>query len=413
MKSSFLKTGDIDHMVKLNGAPHRMILITCVSLAGLVTPDSGRCGAGRYERPVVTVDNTGNAFSLEGRGWTRKTEAPGFHGCDYYEHRGGDRSSRAVWRILPPRPGRYNVYARWVMTETSVRASNAPFVVKADYGETVVRVDMTTWQSPAEYPAGTVQSPWNLLGTFPFSREGAVTLTAGADGPVVADAVRFEYMEPLDAPPVVKGELIAACDFDELTEWSIEGPEGEAGIVDGALRITSTSDRFGVHAWYRPDLPDSVVVEYDMTFHGKAGFALVFFCARGAAEQDILTEMPERGGRFAQYVRNDDFLAYHLSVHRHGATSWVNGANLNKNPGKRLVQRNAVDPCPPAEGTQTYRIRLVKLGNRIEFFVDERPVLFWFDDAGEGCYDGGKFGFRQIYRSAITYDNFRVYRAVR
>ncbi len=299
------------------------------------------------------------------------------------------------------------------MDESDKRTSNASFTISNGAAASTVTVDMTSWQSPAEYPAGTVRSPWNLLGSADFESGALVTLSACADGPVVADAVRFEFMEQKDAPPVIPGELIYHETFNDLTEWTIEGGEGSACIGNGALHVLSTSDRFGVHAWFGPDLPDSIVVDYDMTVHGKAGFALVFFAAHGTGGADILTEMPLRDGRFSQYVENEDFRAYHLSVHRYGTTSWVNGANLNRNPGKQLVQRNPVDPCPPTEGDTTWRMRLIKMGPRIELHVDGRRILFWIDDGPGGWYGGGKFGFRQIYRSDISYDNFRVYRAVR
>ena len=68
-----------------------------------------------------------------------------------------------------------------------------------------------------------------------------------------------------------------------------------------------------------------------------------------------------------------------------------------------------MDPCPPVEGDETYHIALIKAGPRIQLFVDGRPVLFYIDDSAQH-YAGGKFGFRQIYKSTISYDNLRVYR---
>ena len=145
----------------------------------------------------------------------------------------------ASWTAQLPEPGRYNVYARWEMSEPENRTTNAPFTVRACGGDSTVRVDMSQWQSVAEFPACIVQSPWNLL-----------------------------------------------------------------------------------------------------------------------------------------------------------------------------VQRNAVDPCQPEDGSQTYHITLLKMGSRIQLFVDDESVLFYIDDSGDP-HGTGKFGFRQIYRSTISYDNLRIHHATR
>lgn len=42
--------------------------------------------------------------------------------------------------------------------------------------------------------------------------------------------------------------------------------------------------------------------------------------------------------------------------------------------------------------------------------MDDRPVLYCINEEGEP-YGGGKFGFRQLYLSTISYDNLRVYEA--
>ena len=356
------------------------------------------------ERPIIIVDNADAGFSKTGE-WNASTRDPGFYGDGYLWHANGGGEAKATWQAAIAQPGRYNVYARWVASKPDDRASNAPYTVKHLDGETTVRVNLKQMQSAAD------QSPWNLLGTFPFREQAQVVLSNDSDNSVVADAVKLEYMEPLGAGAPERGKLLLQDDCDAMENWFIEARENGSGeIADGALRVTSTSQGKGMHAWFRPDLPDNVRIEYDMTVHGPKGFALVFFCAKGTKGQDIITGLPARDGTFSQYVRNDDLRCYHLSVHRMGTGSWVDGANLNRNPAKALVQRNAVDPCPPAEGDQTYHMTLIKTGPRIQLLVDDKPVLLYIDD-GEEAYDGGKLGFRQIYESSISYDNLRVYEA--
>jgi len=361
-------------------------------------------------RPLITIDNEDETFSTVGEGWNPSTRDPGFYGNGYLWHARGDGEAKAIWRADLATPGRYNVYARWVMSKPADRARNAPFTVKTAEGEATVRVDMAQRQSAAEFPAGRVQSAWNLLGTFPLEKEAEIVLSNDADNSVVADAIRIEYMEPLDAPIPTRGQVLFRDDFETIENWFIEGDEGRAEIADGSLRVVSTSHKKGIHAWFRPDLPGDVWIEYDMTVHSPKGFALVFFSTHTSKNQDILTDLPPRDGSFGQYVNNPQILGYHLSVHRYGTESWVQGANLNKNPGKTLIQRNAVDPCPPSEDDRTHHLTLVKTGRRIQFFADDRPVLFYIDDDPKP-YDGGKFGFRQIYLSTISYDSLRIYQA--
>ena len=363
------------------------------------------------ERPVVVVDDDDEGFSATGGGWNPSTRDPGYYGNGYLWHAKGDGEARATWAAALPRPGRYNVYARWVMSKPTDRATNAPFTMRSREGDVTVRVNMAEIQSAAEYPAGRPQSPWNFIGTSPFDREGQVVLTNDADNSVVADAVRFEFMEPLDAPQPKRGKLLFEDTCETMESWFVEG-EGRADVVDGALRVVSTSNELGCHAWFRPDLPDNVIIEYDMTVHGPEGFALVFFCARGAQGEDIIAGLRPRTGSFGEYVANKQLLCYHLSVHRMGPQErYVEGANLNRNPPKTLIQRNAVDPCPPAKGDQSYHLRLIKMGRSIRFYVNRELVFYCFDESPQP-YGGGKFGFRQIYLSTISYDNLRVYQAV-
>ncbi|MDZ7307933.1 MAG: hypothetical protein ONB49_12870, partial [candidate division KSB1 bacterium] len=77
---------------------------------------------------------------------------------------------------------------------------NVPYLIRHDGGETVVRVNQ-------RINAG----QWNSLGTFTFTRGGdhAVTITNQANGPVIADAIKFVYgggtpppnYDPAPAPP--------------------------------------------------------------------------------------------------------------------------------------------------------------------------------------------------------------------
>jgi len=386
---------------------HFLIISVSVSLILLMGLN---CEPGPSEsRPIVIIDNDDAGFSTVGDNWNPSTRDPGFYGSSYLWHAQGSSKAKAVWYSSLAKPGKYNVYTRWVMSKPTDRAKNAPFTIKTLKGDITIRVNLAEIQSAAEYPAGQVRSLWNLLGTFIFDKDAEIILSNDADNSVVADAVKIEYMEPPDAPAPKREKLLFKDDCETMDNWFIEGSEGKGEIVNGALHIISTSYQKGVHAWFKPDIPDNVIIEYDMTVHGPKGFTLVFFCAKGANEEDIITGMPVRDGIFREYVNNSYMLCYHFSVHRMGR-EWVEGANLNKNPPKTLIQRNAVDPCPPSEGDQKYHITLIKMGSSIRVLVDNKLILFYIDEYSP--YNGGKFGFRQIYETTVSYDNLRVYNAV-
>ena len=361
----------------------------------------------RPERPVIVLDNSGPGFEAEGA-WNASTRDEGYYGEDYLWHAKGEGEATARWSAELPKPGLYNVYARWVMSKLDDRATNAPFTIRHREGDATVRVNMAMRQSAAAFD-GQVMSEWNLLGGFEFEDAAEIVLSNDADNSVVADAVKIEYMNPPGQPLPEPGRLLFEDVCDSLVKWYAEG-EGTVDIVDGRMRIVSLAHRLGVHAWFKPELPDNVIIEYDMTVHGEKGFHLFFFSAHGPAGRSIL-KLPPRSGAFNEYVRNPEFFGYHGSVHRRGVTEWAGGANLNKNPGKTLIQRNANDPCPPAVGDQPYRVRIVKTGRRIRYIVNDEIALDCIDDDPE-FYGAGRFGFRQIYHSEISYHGVRVYEAI-
>jgi RHS repeat-associated protein len=75
-------------------------------------------------------------------------------------------------------PGQYQVYARW--TAHPNRASDAKYTITHSGGQSTISVN--------QQQAG---GAWNLLGTFSLSAQAKVTLSAEANGFVIADALRF------------------------------------------------------------------------------------------------------------------------------------------------------------------------------------------------------------------------------
>lgn len=116
--------------------------------------------------------------------WTRSISTPGWYGDDYQVRAATTATSWARWTPRLPSSGYYNIYMRW--TSTSNRASAAQVNVNTPSGQYKRYVNQ-------RLNGGT----WYSLGRYYFSSgyntgAGSITLFAtGADGYVVADAVRF------------------------------------------------------------------------------------------------------------------------------------------------------------------------------------------------------------------------------
>lgn len=347
------------------------------------------------DRPSLILDNTDRAFQSSPRSfWISSVRDKGYFGENYIWCEAGEGEARATWSFNLPHDGVWNVYARWVMSRPSDRATDAPFTVVAADTSRTVRVNMALPQSAAQYPAGRPQSAWNLLGSFNFNRQALVVLTNDADNSVVADAVRLEFMAPSGAPEPVKGELILSDDFSGPDNWSFEG-NGEAVAVDSLMTLISHGESGGITAWLLPLITDSVIVEYEMRLRPRPGNAELLFSAQSPDGRDILSALPERDGLDEDYFRNPRLEGYHVSIHRSDRTGPLGGANLSRIPGPALLQRNAVDPCPPSDSARACSVRLLKMGPLIELRVDGERALYYLDDIGEMSEDGPDNRFRE------------------
>lgn len=94
----------------------------------------------------------------------------------------GDGKSRAIFKPLVPKTGRYTVYAYFGHDPASDHATNAPVEIRSADGLRTVKVNLRP-----------LKGQWVKLGAYRFSagRKGAVTFSNAADGNVLADAVKL------------------------------------------------------------------------------------------------------------------------------------------------------------------------------------------------------------------------------
>lgn len=138
---------------------------------------------------VDDADPSGVVFT---GAWTTATTASGYYGSGYKADNNTGSVGGNSARFTPTLTGgNYQVYLRW--TSGSNRASNVPVDITHAGGTTTVTVNQRN-------NGGT----WMLLGTFEFAAgtSGDVLIrNTGANGFVIADAVRFIELEPVPPQP--------------------------------------------------------------------------------------------------------------------------------------------------------------------------------------------------------------------
>lgn len=203
---------------------------------------------------------------------------------------------------------------------------------------------------------------------------------------------------------------------EDLTGFRLEG-EAAMTFPKGQLRMESVMEpedgqQSNFVLWCPESFPSDMAVEWEFRPIREPGLAILFFAARGAKGLDLFdSSFSTRTGDYEQY-HHGELDAYHLSYYRR---RWPDErsfqtCNLRKSYGFHLVSQGA-DPLPSvAECSGFYRMRLQMHGSRIDFSINELPILSWEDDAAYGPPLGaGKIGFRQMSPFIAEYANLRVY----
>jgi subtilisin family serine protease/uncharacterized protein (DUF2141 family) len=146
---------------------------------------------------VSILDNGGPGYSTVGS-WST-WGGSGYQG-NVQEATGRAGSDVASWTFGNLLPGQYRVAVTW--TAYSDRATNAPYTL-LDGGTALATVPVNQQASPASFSDAGVS--WADLGVYQV-RGGrlVVQLSDSANGNVIADAVRLEWVSPLPQGPAVQ-----------------------------------------------------------------------------------------------------------------------------------------------------------------------------------------------------------------
>ena len=205
--------------------------------------------------------------------------------------------------------------------------------------------------------------------------------------------------------------VLFQTDFSEANDlaraWRWEG-QGRVALENGKLALQEDNGD-GVVLWLRQNSPSDMQLQFDLSFNNKLGIGVFFIAAKGTGGEDILTDQPERDGKYNLYTHGK-INCYGFSLHRFFPDGRNNpGSNIRKNSGFHLVNHAETDPVP--EANQPYRVKIEKAGGRLRLWVDGSLVHDWKDDEALGeVLTDGKIGFRiRGHQSCIMYlDNVLV-----
>ncbi|MCO6455469.1 MAG: DUF11 domain-containing protein [Pirellulaceae bacterium] len=152
--------------------------------------------------------------------WERYDYCVGHFGDDATAIPGGDGSQIASWQFNSLPAGMYQVALNWYTVDKTLRATNSPFTISGNGGETPIMHRINQHMLPGDYP-NSFQAQghdWVLLDVFEvLGNSLTVSLSDDADNWVVADAVRII---PVLSPQV--GVFVGASDnpLDRLEDGS-------------------------------------------------------------------------------------------------------------------------------------------------------------------------------------------------
>ena len=209
-----------------------------------------------------------------------------------------------------------------------------------------------------------------------------------------------------------------ADDFKDFSAWHHEGVGKILPAPGGGMRLHcfgSRQGKEGCMAFFRPNLPDQVAFEYDLTIRSQGGLVINYLAIRGLGGEDLIEDrerLPRRTGVMSDYYsRRWGLQSYHVSISRFDDQGRHTGtSNWRRNPGL-LLCGHGIDPLQ--EIGKKYRIRITKDAGHCQFFVDKRfaHAVIDRDASRHPIPDTGKFGFRLIGSDVMAdIGDFRVYR---
>lgn len=206
----------------------------------------------------------------------------------------------------------------------------------------------------------------------------------------------------------------------DLQDFVAEGKvkmEFESGwlVLENAIEVGAADDLGHWVLWCGKEMPADIIIEWEFAPLKEPGLCMIFFAATGKNGEDLFDQtLPQRTGLYPQY-HSGEINALHLSYFRR---KWEEErqfctCNLRKSFGFHLVAMGA-DPIPTVADATTYRMKIIKYQEFIQFSINDLVVLEWQDPGTDygPILGSGKIGFRQMAPMKASYRNLTVHRAV-
>jgi hypothetical protein len=240
-------------------------------------------------------------------------------------------------------------------------------------------------------------------------------LLSGTSGVVFRCAKQKE--KPVTVNPAYTAKLIFKEDFSrDLRNWYVGG-RGKTDITrnidHNVLRMQLDAESTDLVLWSMRDFSDNFQIEYKIIYPDSCGSHIIIFCARGAGDED-LTQMPPPPPQEFRKILEDSLAGYQISCHTYDETCrHLPNSRVRKNPGNLLLESVGTDPC---QDNGVYVIDVLKIDNRIQYYVDGVLIHDLQDRGGFGpVYMSGKVGFYIQGRAGsfnVILDNIRIFKLI-
>ena len=221
-------------------------------------------------------------------------------------------------------------------------------------------------------------------------------------------------VKPTFSDPAYKTKLLLEDRFDKgMGNWLVSGMGKAETAADSALELAVVSDTVGAAVWSKASFPENFQLEYEIFILDTAGTHTVYFCAEQADQGGFQPDYLPPPALFNDYIKNR-INSYQVLVHCYDRTGkFFAGTKLRKNPGNLLLSGSPTDPC---RDNRKYLIDVIKVGSRIQLFVDGTLVHDVLDRGGFGpVYSQGKIGFMVQGKAGafrVVIDNVRVFELI-
>jgi hypothetical protein len=220
---------------------------------------------------------------------------------------------------------------------------------------------------------------------------------------LIYEADFFKPLNMVKEPALFEGEK--RVKKPDGFEWVLEG-WATAEAKHGKLKLSNEGGHLVF--WNTREFPADLLIEFEFSPQDdRKGLAIVFFAAKGRDGGSIFDlNQPKRTGEFKRY-HSGEIDCYHTSYWANNAKGEARGtAHIRKNHGFALVAMGR--DYITGTGTGPHRVRILKIGPRIEIEVDGKLAIAWTDP--DKPHGAGFIGLRQMsHTRAATYGNLKVY----